>query len=322
MGESFLGLPNRFKIIDNLLESTYNPNHALSAYQGYRIWDNFNNYIKVSGGSLTGTLGVKDVIPSATKTYNIGSYGSEFKEVYAEKFFGIFYGNSTSSNKWNSPMTLELTGSVTGSVIFDGSNKATLNVVTNHEHEQYLKLAGGALSGNIKLSKSSAIVNHYDSIVLNSTSDESLQLGYGPYYVEKGATEIYSSGDVIFRTKSSGASITSDLHKKTVNVGTSDNSVYISNVTGNDFLYITDDHNIKFNNNDVYHHGNFKPEDLLYVDYKTHINEVKKVVKVIAILVDELEVRMGVKDNRDYPEASITDQLEYYKQNAIKILDS
>lgn len=322
MGESFLGLPNRFKVIDNLLESTYNPNHALSAYQGYRIWDNFNNYVRISGSSLTGPLGVQDVMPTATRTYNLGSYGSEFKEVYAEKFIGSVYGNSTSSHKWNTPMTLELTGSVIGSVEFDGSTKAILNVETNHEHPQYFKLAGGTLSGNIKLSKTSAIVNHMDRLILQSTSDEILQIGYGPYYAGIGATAIYSSGDAIIQTKSAGVTITSDLHQKTANVGTASDSVYIANTSGNDFLYIKDDHTLKFNDNDVYHHGNFKPENLLYVEYKDHIDEVKQVVKVLTILVDNLEVSTGLKASKDYPEASITDQLEYYKQNAIEILDS
>ena len=321
MGESFIGLPNRFKVINNLLESTYNPNHVLSAYQGYKIWENFDNYMTTTGGSLTGTLGTQDIIPISTQKYSLGTLGSQFNEVYAQKFFGTLSGNASSSTKWSSPMKLNITGSVTGSAEFDGSSETTINVVTNHVHDQYMNLSGGTLTGIIKLSKDAAFTDNTDLILLQSTSNKVLEIGYGPYCADKGATAIYSSGDAIIHTKSAGLTLTSDLYAKTMNIGASENSVYMANTEGNDFLSIMDDHTLQFNGEPVYHHGNFKPENLLDADYKDHINDVKKVIKVLTILVDQLEVSTGVKTERDYPEANITDQLEYYKANAIDILD-
>ena len=137
MGESFLGLPNRFKVINNLLETTYNPNHMLSAYQGNVLWENFNNYLKISGGSMVGSLGVQDVIPASTQKYTLGTSGSEFKEVHSQKIFGSLYGDATSSSKWGTPMKLNITGSVTGSAEFDGTTETTLHVNTKQTHDQY-----------------------------------------------------------------------------------------------------------------------------------------------------------------------------------------
>lgn len=43
--------------------------------------------------------------------------------------------------------TITLSGAVTGSVSFDGSNNITITTSTNHSHSQYLPLAGGTMNG-------------------------------------------------------------------------------------------------------------------------------------------------------------------------------
>ena len=58
-------------------------------------------------------------------------------------------------------MTLELTGSVTGSVSFDGSGKAILNTTTNHTHS-YLSLSGGTITGTLNINRDAAAI-HYNS---------------------------------------------------------------------------------------------------------------------------------------------------------------
>ena len=74
MGESFLGLPNRFKIVNNLLDKTFDPSHALSAYQGYVI---SKNYVNRTGGEdycMEGTLVSRSITPLEDSTY--GRYGT------------------------------------------------------------------------------------------------------------------------------------------------------------------------------------------------------------------------------------------------------
>lgn len=70
-------------------------------------------------------------------------------------------GTATQANRLSNAMTLELTGSVTGSVSFDGSGKATLNTTTNHTHS-YLPLAGGTITGTLNINRDAAAI-HYNT---------------------------------------------------------------------------------------------------------------------------------------------------------------
>ena len=146
MGESFLGLPNRFKIINDLLESTYNPNHALSAYQGHKISE---DYVKRSGGekhSMMGDLVTLSLYPIITMSADIGKPSVKYNNVYASRF----HGNADTATKLQSTKTIKLTGSVTGEVTTDLSGNVTINTTTNHNHDSlYLKLTGGTLKGSI-----------------------------------------------------------------------------------------------------------------------------------------------------------------------------
>lgn len=56
-------------------------------------------------------------------------------------------GNAATATKLQTPRTISLTGSVTGSGIFDGSDNLSIITSTNHSHSQYLPLAGGTMSG-------------------------------------------------------------------------------------------------------------------------------------------------------------------------------
>ena len=146
MGESFLGLPNRFKIINDLLESTYNPNHALSAYQGHKISE---DYVKRSGGekhSMMGDLVTLSLYPIISMSADIGKPSVKYNNVYASRF----HGNADTATKLQSTKTIKLTGSVTGEVTTDLSGNVTINTTTNHNHDSlYLKLTGGTLKGSI-----------------------------------------------------------------------------------------------------------------------------------------------------------------------------
>ena len=148
MGESFLGLPNRFKIINTLLESTYNPNHSLSAYQGYKL---STDYVNRSGGlnfSMTGAFYTKSIIPTpdTNNPKDIGTETYKYRNVYATNF----HGNADTSTKLYASRTIELTGSVTGKVTTDLSGNVTISTTTNHNHDSlYVKKTGTSASDPI-----------------------------------------------------------------------------------------------------------------------------------------------------------------------------
>ena len=93
MGESFLGLPNRFKIINTLLDNTYNPNHVLSAYQGYKL---STDYVNRSGGlnfAMTGAFYTKSIIPTpdTNNPKDIGTETYKYRNVYTPNIHETVY---------------------------------------------------------------------------------------------------------------------------------------------------------------------------------------------------------------------------------------
>lgn len=322
MGEAFLGIPNRFVIIDNANDVIYNPHHVLSARMGYTLNEKFKSYLSLTGGTLRGSLSSMGILPIADSHYQIGDPDHRYNSIYSRTFYGSLDGNASTATKLQSARTLKLIGSVTGAVQFDCSGDITLDCSTNHNHNDlYLSLTGGTLTGNLVLGHNSTLVGHNNQILLSLTSNHILELHKGSYDDKKGNVTIYSHGDFDVKTNSSGMSLTSSLFKKTINIGTSEDSVYFTNTKSHNYLHIRDTGDLTFDDNIVYHRGNFNPDDYIQTTYKSHIEDIKKVTKVLAILLDKLEVSSGIKDQRDYPEFDITDELEYYKSHAMEILD-
>ena len=170
MGESFMGLPNRFRLIgrdsdgtvaDKLaLEYTYNPDHALSAYYGYRI---SREYVSREGGktyAMQGHLYTKALIPVTDGNYLIGSPLEKYAHVYANNLHGEVDGNASSATVLKNPrtITVKLISSKTnntGKASFDGSDDITINVDT-----PYLPLTGGTLSGGLYINSGSNVYKY------------------------------------------------------------------------------------------------------------------------------------------------------------------
>lgn len=184
MGESFLGIPNRFRNIGRqsggdlaeMLEGakTYNPNHILSAYYGYRL---ATEYVNRNGGTkyaMTGSFITQSIEPSTTGTYNIGSSAKKYTNMWAD----TFNGNSTSTSKLKNPVTIKLNGAVKGSVSFDGSTD--VDIVTERGlnwDERYLKLTGGTLTGNLNSTNIVPTLNNAYTIGTSSSKYSSIYAG-------------------------------------------------------------------------------------------------------------------------------------------------
>lgn len=94
----------------NIGAATANHNHDTS-------------YLKLSGGTLTGSLTGQNIVPSATNSYSLGSSSAKWDYVYANKIVGTLTGNvegnatsatnAQSANKFNN--TVALSGDITTS---------------------------------------------------------------------------------------------------------------------------------------------------------------------------------------------------------------
>ena len=87
--------------------------------------------LPLEGGTLTGDLMSKNITPISTSLFNLGSEDKRFSQVFANVFSGTLDGAATSANKLYTPRTITLSGTVTGSVTFDGSTDVTMTTSIN-----------------------------------------------------------------------------------------------------------------------------------------------------------------------------------------------
>lgn len=76
--------------------------------------------------------------PSVTDSYDLGSDAKKFANVYATNFNGDVIGNATSADKLSTARAIALSGDVTGSISFDGSQNVTISTTVvdgSHSHD-------------------------------------------------------------------------------------------------------------------------------------------------------------------------------------------
>lgn len=110
---NYANLRNKIVTIDNLGSSSYNSLQALSAHQGYEL---DQKKLDKSGGTMTGTLNSRSIVPTADATYNLGSSSNRWGTIYA--------------NALNVSGTLSRTA---GGVYVYSSNSSIVNVVAGSD---------------------------------------------------------------------------------------------------------------------------------------------------------------------------------------------
>lgn len=110
---NYANLRNKIVTIDNLGSSSYNSLQALSAHQGYEL---DQKKLDKSGGTMTGTLNSRSIVPTADATYNLGSSSNRWGTIYA--------------NALNVSGTLSRTAS---GVYVYSSNSSIVNVVAGSD---------------------------------------------------------------------------------------------------------------------------------------------------------------------------------------------
>ena len=93
-----------------------------------------HNYLPLTGGTLTGNLSSRQIAPSATNSYSLGTTSLKWSNVYATTFTG------------------NLTGNVTGSLTGNADTATTASKVNNT-----ITIAGDVTSSAVSLNTTSAI---------------------------------------------------------------------------------------------------------------------------------------------------------------------
>ena len=133
----------------NIGAATANHNHDAS-------------YLKLSGGTLTGSLTGQNIVPSATNSYSLGSSSAKWNYVYANKIVGTLTGNvegnatsatnAQSANKFNN--TVALSGDITTSATsFNTASPITMATTIGNGKVTSAKIADGAVSSGKIASK-------------------------------------------------------------------------------------------------------------------------------------------------------------------------
>lgn len=115
------------------------------------------SYLKLSGGTLTGSLTGQNIVPSATNSYNLGASSAKWSYVYATKFVGNLTGNvegnatsatnAQSANKFNN--TVALNGDITTSTTsFNTVNPITMTTTIGDGKVTSAKIADKAVTNS------------------------------------------------------------------------------------------------------------------------------------------------------------------------------
>ena len=115
------------------------------------------SYLKLSGGTLTGSLTGQNIVPSATNSYTLGASNAQWSYVYATKFVGNLTGNvegnatsatnAQSANKFNN--TVALSGDITTSTTsFNTVNPITMNTTIGDGKVTSAKIADKAVTNS------------------------------------------------------------------------------------------------------------------------------------------------------------------------------
>ena len=142
---------NTLQALTGLTSSAVGNNHTPIYWTGsaFAVTKDFNNYLLLSGGTMTGAL----TTPSLTVT------GASS---FSQAINGSILGNAATASRWQNARTLTLTGAVTGSVSIDGSANVSMATTVNHNHDdryytetesdgRYLKLAGGWMNTDAQI---------------------------------------------------------------------------------------------------------------------------------------------------------------------------
>lgn len=130
------------------------------------------DYLPLSGGTLTGNLNSRSIIPTSNSTYNLGSSTYKYNIVYANTFNGNATTSSTASKVANK---LTFTGASTGT--YDGSSAITINIPEFQQTNGILtvQLNGGNTEGTNKFTFNGSVnktVNITPSSIGAATSSE------------------------------------------------------------------------------------------------------------------------------------------------------
>ena len=115
----------------------WNTNGGYTDLGGYSTTSHNHDdrYVNITGDTMTGAL----TTPSLTVT------GASS---FSQAINGSILGNATTASRLQNARTISLTGDITGSASFDGSNNISISTTANHNHDsRYVLKAGDTMTG-------------------------------------------------------------------------------------------------------------------------------------------------------------------------------
>ena len=189
--------------------------------------------------SATGNITVRDVLPSATGTNDIGASGNTFANVYADLFTGALSGNVTGNVSGNAGTataletgrTFSISGAVTATGIsFDGTQDVILNTSLSNTNisqftndSNFIALTALSATGDITYNNTTGVISYTaPTNVSEFTNDAS--------YIT--LTNLSASGDISYNNTTGVISFTqrTDAEVRGLISGTGD--ISYNNTTG------------------------------------------------------------------------------------------
>ena len=135
-----------------------------------------DNYLPKAGGTLTGALTSRNIVPSADSTYTLGTDASRYKTIYADSFVGTFSGTATNATNATNASTADVAKKVDSSlyikvnntqrIAYDAGDAKTLDISAGSN----VSLSWDSSNSRVTIAATDTTYSNGDGISLSGTT--------------------------------------------------------------------------------------------------------------------------------------------------------
>ena len=135
-----------------------------------------DNYLPKAGGTLTGALTSRNIVPSADSTYTLGTDAARYKTIYADSFVGTFSGTATNATNATNASTADVAKKVDSSlyikvnntqrIAYDAGDAKTLDISAGSN----VSLSWDSSNSRVTIAATDTTYSNGDGISLSGTT--------------------------------------------------------------------------------------------------------------------------------------------------------
>lgn len=145
----------------------------LALVKANQVASALDNYLPKAGGTLTGALTSRNIVPSADSTYTLGTDAARYKTIYADSFVGTFSGTATNATnastadvakKVDSSLYIKVNN--TQRIAYDAGDAKTLDISAGSN----VSLSWDSSNSRVTIAATDTTYSNGDGISLSGTT--------------------------------------------------------------------------------------------------------------------------------------------------------